>query len=105
MLLVFAAHGLLVSLFMVQRSSRGCRLSNDAAETHMARRGVHRLGMTRGRAVTAAVIRRTQVRAALQHLTRNLDFGLAGVVARVLTTAPRILRDAAGRVGIGLVSG
>jgi hypothetical protein len=51
-------------------------------------RGVHRLRMTRGRAVTAAVIRRTKVRAALQDLTRNLDFGLAGVVARVLTTAP-----------------
>ena len=42
---------------MVQRLSRRCRLTNDATETDMARRGVHRLRMTRGRAVTAAVIR------------------------------------------------
>ena len=71
----------------------------------MARRGVHRLRVTRGRAIAAAVIRRTKVRAALEHLTRNLDFGLAGIVAHVLTTAPRIDRDAAGLVSVGFVFG
>src|SRR5712671_3250894 len=75
---------------MVYRSSR--RLANNTAETHMARRGVHRLRMTRGRAVTAAVIWRTQVRTALEYLARNLNFGLAGVVARNLAAAPRIHR-------------
>src|ERR1700730_18340581 len=89
---------------MVRRSSGRPRLTQDAAETNMARRGVHRLGMTRGRAVAAAVIRRTEVRAALQHLTRNHDFGLAGVVARFLTTAPRIRWDVAGLVSVGFVS-
>ena len=40
--------------------------------------------MTCGRAISAAIIRRTQMRAALKHLARNLDLGHAGVVARVL---------------------
>src|SRR5215831_9869148 len=88
---------------MVNRSPRTTRLTNDAAETDMTRRGVDRLGTTRGRAVTAAVVRRALVRTALQHLAWNFDFRLAGVVARLLATAPRIDRNAAGLVGIGLV--
>src|SRR5262249_15241511 len=56
-------------------------------------------------AVTAAVIRRAQMRAALQHFARNPYFGLARVIARILATAPRVDRDAAGLLGIGLVSG
>ena len=59
----------------------------------------------RWQSVTAAVNRCAQMGATLQHLARNLYFGLAGVVARVLATAPRIGRNAAGLVGIGLVSG
>src|SRR5271165_6663346 len=101
MLLVFAAHGLIVPPLRDASVIARSRLTNDATETDMAGRGVHRLGMTRGRTVAAAIIRCTQVRAAFQHLTRNLDFGLARVVARVLTTAPRIDRDAAGLVSIG----
>src|ERR1700740_2989013 len=85
-------------------SSRRSRLTSDATKTDMARRGVDRLRMTRSRAVAAAVIRRAQVRAALQHLARNPDFGLAGVVARILTTAPRIDRDAARLVSVGFVA-
>ena len=49
----------------------------------MARRCVHRLWMTRGRTVAAAVIRRAQVRAAFKHLARNPDVGHAGIVARL----------------------
>src|SRR5215831_15379657 len=45
------------------------------------------------------------MRAALQHLAGNPDFGLAGVVARVLTTAARVRRDAAGLLSICLVPG
>src|SRR5438046_2269717 len=88
---------------MVHRSSRRFRLTNDTTETDMARRGVYWLRMTRGRPVTAAVVRRTQVRTALEYLARNLNFGLAGVVARNLAAAPRIHRDTTGLVRIGLV--
>src|SRR6516162_2747157 len=79
-------------------------LANNTTEADMARRGVDRLRMSRRRTVTAAVVRRTQMRAALQHLARNLDFGLAGVVARVLRPAPRVQWDAAVLLGICLVS-
>ena len=104
MFLVFAAHGLMSPSCWIGHSN--ARLTDDAAETDMAGRGVHRLRMTRRRAVAAAVIWRAQMRAALQHLTRDPDFGLARVVARILTTAPRIDRNAAGllssrpRVGV-----
>ena len=104
MFLVFAAHGL-IALYLVNRSSRRPRLTNDATEPDMARRGVHRLRMTRSRAVATAVIWRTQVRAAFQHLARNLDFGLTEVVARIFTTAPRIDRNAAGLVSLPFVFG
>src|SRR5215469_17319038 len=80
-------------------------LTDNAPETDMARRGVHRLGMTCGRAIAAAVIRCTQMRSTFQHLARNPDFGLAGVVARLLATAPRIDGNAAGLLSICLVSG
>src|SRR6516164_2858768 len=76
-------------------------LTNDAAKADMARRGVDRLRMTGGRAVTAAIIRRAEVRAAFQHFARNPDCGLAGVIARIFGSAARVDRDAAGLVGIG----
>src|SRR5215472_9720692 len=86
-------------------SAHRARLTNNAAEADMARRGVHRLRMTCCRAVTTAVIRRAQMRAALQHFARNPYFGLARVIARILAAAARVDRDAAGLLGIGLVSG
>src|SRR5262249_56656037 len=83
----------------------GTRSTNETAKADMARRGVHRFRMTRGRAVTAAVIRRTQMRTALQHLARNPDIRLARIVARILMTPPRIGRDAAARLCIRCVHG
>src|SRR6516165_3809318 len=71
----------------------------------MARRGVDRLRMTGGRAVTSAIVRCAQMRAALQYLPGNSDLGLAGVVACILTAAARVDRDAAGLASVGLVSG
>src|SRR6516162_7848330 len=71
----------------------------------MAGRGIDRLGMARGGAVTAAIIWRAEMRAAFQDLARNLDLRLAGIVARVLAAAARVLRDAAGLRRIGLVPG
>ena len=69
----------------------------------MAGRGIDRLGMARRRPVAAAVVRRAEMRAALEHLARNFDVGLAGIVARVLAAAARIFRNAAGLRRIGFV--
>src|SRR5690242_17305932 len=69
----------------------------------MARRGVDRLGVPRGRSIAAAIIRRAEMRAALQDLARNLDRRLARIVAGVLAPAARVLRDAAGLFGVGLM--
>src|SRR5215204_6343929 len=71
----------------------------------MAGRSVDRLGMTRRRAVAAAVIRRAEMRAALQDLARYQNLGLARVVARVRRAAARVRRDAAGFGGVGFMPG
>src|SRR4029079_16192169 len=59
--------------------------------------------MARIRTVAAAVVRRAQMRATLDDLSRNPDPRLAGVVAAVLASAARILRDAAGLRRVRLV--
>ena len=70
----------------------------------MARRGVDRLGMARGRAVAAAVVRRAEMRAALQHLARNADRAAgAGRSCRLQRRAARVLGNAAGLGRIGRV--
>src|SRR5262245_39008295 len=69
----------------------------------MARRGIDRLRMARGRAVAAAVVGGTKVRAALDHLAGYLDARLARVVARTFGSAARILGNAARLRRIGLV--
>src|SRR5262245_3230993 len=78
-------------------------LPYDAAEPDMAGRGVDRLGVAGSRPVAAAVVGRAQEGAALEHLARNPDVGLARIVARVLRPAARVPRDAAGLGGVGLV--
>jgi hypothetical protein len=77
------------------------RQSHYAAEPDMAGRGIDRLGVPRGRAVSAAIVRRAEVRAALEDRERNLDVGEARVVACVLTAAAGIFGDAAGFCGVG----
>ena len=71
----------------------------------MTRRRIHRFRMARGRTVTAAVIRRAQMRAAFEHPARYLDLRQPRVVARGLRSAARIFRNAAGlrRVGFMLL--
>src|SRR5262249_36327788 len=59
----------------------------------------------RGRAVAAAVVRSTQVRATLEHLAGNPDPRLAGVVACGFRPAARIFGDATGLRRIGFVLG
>src|SRR5215475_3069513 len=61
--------------------------------------------MTRGRSVAAAIVRRAEVRAALQYFSGNTDVGLTWIKAVGLGPATRILRDAAGFRRIGIVLG
>ena len=49
---------------------------HDAAKSEMTGRGIDRLGVPRRRPVTAAIVRRAQMRAALDHLARDFDVGL-----------------------------
>src|SRR5215470_1333673 len=71
----------------------------------MTRRRVDRLRVARRWSVAAAIVRRAQVRAALEDLARNPDGGLAGVVALLFTPAARVLGNAACLWRIGLVAG
>jgi hypothetical protein len=77
---------------------------DDAPKSDVAGRRVDRLHMARGRAVAAAIIRRAEMRAALDHLSRNFDLGLGGVIARVLGRGARVLRDATRLRGVGGVN-
>src|SRR5690348_4480682 len=71
-------------------------LANDAAESQVARGRVHVLGVTRRGAVAPAVVRRAQMRAALDDLAGNFCARLAWIVAVLLPCAARVLRNAAG---------
>src|SRR3954465_345235 len=79
------------------------RSPDHAAKPEMAGGGVDRLGMARGGPIAPAVVRRAQMRAALDHLARDLDVGLAGVVAPLLGTAARIFRHTARLRRVGLM--
>src|SRR5580704_18028225 len=70
----------------------------------MACRGVDRLSVASGGPVAAAVIWRTEMRAAFQHLARNADLRPAGVVALRLRGPAWILRHAARLRSIGRVA-
>src|SRR5262245_41424124 len=78
-------------------------LPADAAEADVRGRGIDRLCMTRRRPIAAAIIRRTQMRAALDHLAGNLDVRKAGVVAVLLSPAARVFWNTAGLRRVGLV--
>src|SRR3954447_15527982 len=65
------------------RGSGHSRLSPDAAEADMAHAAVHHLRVAGRRAVAPAVGRRAEEGAALHHLSRNADGGLAGIEGRL----------------------
>jgi hypothetical protein len=71
----------------------------------MAHRGVNRLGVASCRAIAAAIVRRAEVRAAFHDLAWDLDLRLARIVARALTAAAGIYRNAARFWCIGTVLG
>src|SRR6478735_11801537 len=77
---------------------------DDAPESDMAGRSIDRLGMTRRRPISTAVIRCAQMRAALEHLARNPDLRITRVVARRLGSAARVFRNAARFRRLGFVS-
>src|SRR5689334_20541960 len=84
------------SRVLLRCSLRPLRFAYDAAEADVARGRVDGLGVARCGPVAPAVVRRAEMRAALQHLARNADIGLAGVVALLRARPAGILRNAAG---------
>src|SRR5215470_63437 len=86
-------------------ASSATRSPDDAAKADVARGCVDGLGVTCRGPVAAAVIRCTQVRAALQHLTRDADVRLAFIVTARLGRTVRILRKATGAWRRSLVTG
>ena len=69
----------------------GCgRYPQDTAKTQMASRSVNRLRHARRRAVTTAIVRRAQIRAALHHLARNFNVRRGRIEALVALCAARI---------------
>jgi hypothetical protein len=79
--------------------------SKHAAEPDMAGCRVVRLRIASRRTVEPAVVRRAQVRAALNHLARDAWPGLSGIVALHLGGAVRIARCAAWPAEIARVTG
>src|SRR5215216_249632 len=77
--------------------------SHNAAKADMARGRVDRLSMARRRTVATAIVWRTQMRAAFEHLAWNSDVGLARVVARCLGSTAWIFRNAARLRRVSLV--
>src|SRR4051812_38961261 len=69
----------------------------------MVRGRVDRLRVARSRSVAAAIVRRAEMRAALDHLPGNADVGCPGIVAAVLAPAAWVLGDAASFWRIGFV--
>src|SRR5262245_60978631 len=65
-------------------------IAPDAAEAQVGHRGLDRLGLASGRPVAQAVVGRTQVRAALHDVARELLAGPANLVALVRRFDPRV---------------
>src|SRR5918997_890909 len=72
------------------------RFSRYAPEPDMRSGGIYRLPLARRRPVAQAVVRRAQVRAALDHLVRDVRSWLPDRVAPLRGIDPRISRNAAG---------
>src|SRR5437764_2299727 len=72
------------------------RGADDAAKSQMGGGSVYRLRVARGGTVAAAVVRRAEVRAALDHLAWDAALRIAGVVTGILPAAAGVCRGAAG---------
>src|SRR5689334_1022945 len=71
----------------------------------MAGRRVDRLRVARGRTISAAVVRRAQMRTTFENLARDLDVRLTRIEAIGLGRTAWIFRDAAGFRCVSLVLG
>src|SRR5882757_2103127 len=96
--------GILLSCFTMKTE----KLFHDeiphyAAEPEMTRRSIDRLGMPCGGPIAAAIVRRAQMRAALDDLAGDTDVRLAGIVAALLASPARVLGNAARLRRIGLM--
>src|SRR6478735_6882679 len=69
----------------------------------MAGRRIDGFGVARRGAIAAAIVRRTEMRAALEHLARNADVRLAGIEASAFRATAWVQRDAAGLRRIAMV--
>jgi hypothetical protein len=76
---------------------------DNAAEANVAGGGVDRVCVTGGWPIAATIVRRTKMGAAFEHLTRNLQLRLCGVVADFFQSATRIVGNAAGFLSPGRV--
>src|SRR6266568_9661441 len=98
--------GILLSCFTMKTE----KLFHDeipphAAKSEMACGCIDRFGMPRCRSIAAAIVRRAQMRAALDHLAGDRHVGLAGIVATLLAPPARVLGNAARLRRIGLMPG
>src|SRR5262249_49258551 len=57
---------------------------------------VDRMSIPSGRAIAPAIVRRTEMRPALQHFARNFDFRLPGIVTVLFAASMGIMRSATG---------
>src|SRR5262245_23827340 len=80
-------------------------LASDASEADVTSRCIDRLRVPGGRAIAPAIVGRAQMRAALQDLAGYAAFGLARVVAQLLSATARVLGDATGFAGVGGMPG
>ena len=70
--------------------------ADDTTKADVRRRRIDRLRNAGGGAVADAVIRRAQMRTALQHLAWDLDLGLAAIVAVLFPLSARVHGKAGG---------
>src|SRR4051794_32176281 len=76
---------------------------DDATKSEVTGGSVDLFGVPCRRPVATAIVRRAQIRSALDDSSRESDVGLAGVEASVLTATARIFRNTAGLRRVGLM--
>src|SRR5262245_64221738 len=86
-------------------SRPGNRGPRDAAEADVTRGGVHGFGEARRRPISPAIVRRAQMRAALEHLARDGDLRRARIATVFGAAAARVARNAARLHDVGGMAG